>query len=83
MHFEAPFHDYVLNCHFVYLDIPGTCPFLIRKQNVFGLFIYNSKKKKERNSPLLKKHETGLIGSANNEVLKTVLQNVKMKILKL
>ena len=34
----------MLNCHFVYLAIPATCPLLMRKQNLFVLYIYNRKK---------------------------------------
>ena len=37
-------YNYVLNCHFVYaVDIPGTRPLFVRKQNLFILFICNHK----------------------------------------
>ena len=51
MYFRAPCRSYALNCLFVYGTIPGTVPFLTRKQNVVVLFICNSKK---LNSNLIK-----------------------------
>ena len=46
MYLGPPCHGYALNCHLVYLAIPGTRPSCAKKQNVFVLFICNRKKTK-------------------------------------
>ena len=43
-YFRQPFYGYGLNCHFVYLTIPGTRPLSMIKQNLFVLFIHNHKR---------------------------------------
>ena len=35
MYFGGLYHDYALNCQFVYLVIQGTCQVHMRKQNLF------------------------------------------------
>ena len=37
VYLRPPCYGYV-NCHFVYLAIPATCPLLMRKQNLFVLY---------------------------------------------
>ena len=44
VYFGLPCHRYALNCHFVYLAIPETSPLVMTKQNLYVLFIFNSKK---------------------------------------
>ena len=44
MYFRALGHRFALNCNFVYLAISGTHLLLIRKQNLFVLFICNIEK---------------------------------------
>ena len=39
-----PCYGYALNCHFVYLAIPGTRPSCMKKQNLFVLIICDHKK---------------------------------------
>ena len=46
MYLGPPCYGYALNCHLVYLAIPGTCPLCMKKQNLFVLFICNRKKVK-------------------------------------
>ena len=58
VYFGPRFYGSALNCHFVYLTIPGTRPLSVINQNVFVLFICN------RKSEILicsNKHETGLV----------------------
>ena len=42
VYFGALCQCYALNC---YLGIPGTCPFLMKNQNLFVLFIYMQQQK--------------------------------------
>ena len=46
MYLGPPCYGYAFNCHLVYLEIPGTRPLCIKKQNLFVLFICNRKKVK-------------------------------------
>ena len=55
MYLGPPCYVYALNCHLVYLAIPGARPSCMKKQNLLVLIICNHKK---RNS---NKHETGLV----------------------
>ena len=57
MYYGVPCHGYALNCHLVYLAIPGTIPLCTKKQNLFVLFICNQKSEIQNCS---NKHETGL-----------------------
>ena len=58
MYYGVPCHGYALNCHLVYLAIPGTIPLCTKKQNLFVLFICNQKSEIQNCS---NKHETGLV----------------------
>ena len=44
MYSGPPCYGYVLNCHLVYVAIPGTRPLCMKNQNLFVLFICNRKK---------------------------------------
>ena len=44
MYFRLLCYGYALNCHFVYLALPGTRPLFMRKQKRFVLLICNWKK---------------------------------------
>ena len=57
MYLGPPCYGYVLNCHLVYLAIPGTRPLSMKKQNLFYLYA-NAKSEIQICS---NKHETGLI----------------------
>ena len=46
MYLGMPCYGYALNCHLVYLAIPGTRPLCTKKQNMFVLLICNRKKMK-------------------------------------
>ena len=59
MYFRPPCQCYALNCHFVYLTIPGTRPLLMRKLNLFVLYIYPSAQSEIHICS--NKHETGLV----------------------
>ena len=58
MYYGVPCHGYAINCHLVYLAIPGTIPLCTKKQNLFVLFICNQKSEIQNCS---NKHETGLV----------------------
>ena len=38
MYLGPPFYGYALNCHLVYLAIPGTRPLCMKKQHLFNLY---------------------------------------------
>ena len=44
MYLGWPCYEFALNCHLVYLTIPGKRPLFIRKLNVFVSFVSNDKK---------------------------------------
>ena len=58
MYLRPPCYGYALDCHLVYLAIPGTRPLCMEKQIVFVLFIWNRKNEIQICS---NKHETGLV----------------------
>ena len=53
-----PCYDYALNCHLVYMAIPGTRQLCMKRQNLFALFICSRKSEIQICS---NKHETGLV----------------------
>ena len=58
MYLGPPCYACALNCHLVYLAIPGTRLLCMEKKNVFVLFICNRKSEIQICS---NKHETGLV----------------------
>ena len=42
-------NGYALNCHLVCLDIPGTCPLCMNKQNVCVFYLYATSKSEIQN----------------------------------
>ena len=64
MYLGPPCHGYALNCHLVYLAIPGTHPSCMKNHNWFVLFICNRKSEIQICS---NKHETGLVFSISME----------------
>ena len=59
MYLRPPCYGNAMNCHLVYLAIPGTRPLCMKKQNVFVL-IYTKPQKNEIQI-CSNKHETGLV----------------------
>ena len=58
MYLGPPCYGYALNCHLVYLVLPGTRPLCTKRQFFFVLFICNRKNEIQICS---NKHETGLV----------------------
>ena len=58
MYFWLPFYGYALNCHFVYLAIPGTHPLFMGMQKLFFNLYATAKSIIHICS---NKHETGLV----------------------
>ena len=58
MYLGPPCYGYALNCHLVYLAIPGTRLLCIKKQN---LFVYLYATAKIEIQICSNKHETGLV----------------------
>ena len=58
MYLGPPCYDYALNCHLVYLAIPGTRLLHTEKEHLFVLFICNRKNEIQICS---NKHETCLV----------------------
>ena len=58
MYLGSPRYDYALNCHLVYLAIPGTRPLCRKKQNVL-FYLYATAKSEFKICS--NKHETGLV----------------------
>ena len=58
MYLGPPCYGYALNCHLVYLAIPGTRPLCMKKQNMFVLSNASAKSEIQICS---NEHETGLV----------------------
>ena len=50
---RPPCYDYALNCHLVYLAIPGTRPLCMKKQNLFVLITYMQSQKMKFKSVII------------------------------
>ena len=59
MYLGPPCYGYVLNCHLVYLTIPGTRSFCMKKKKVFIFYLYATAKSEIE--IWLNKHATGLV----------------------
>ena len=59
MYFWLPFYGYALNCHFVYLVVPGTRPLFKRKQKVCFFYLYAAAKSEIHICS--NKHEIGIV----------------------